>query len=72
MEFKEAIPHAKELLGDDTTQLFINQLLVAFVLKQGGKIEIPVSDVDATGDFIMNMEVDQHRQLFILQTRRKQ
>lgn len=72
MSEKELIPHANEFLGSATTQVFLNQLLMAIVIRQGGKVELPVQQVDATGDYIMTMEIDQQRKVFILKARKKQ
>jgi hypothetical protein len=71
-QFAEAIPHAKEYLGDETTQLFLNQLLLAFVIKQGGTVKIEASEVDLTGGWIMTMHVDQSTKTFILEAKEKQ
>ena len=47
------------------------QLLLVFVNRLGGRIEIPVSEVDATGGWLLNMAVDQDRGVFTFETRRK-
>lgn len=72
MDFVEAIPHAREILGDDTTQLFLNQLLLATVIKQGGSMVLDVADVDATGGHMMSVDIDQEAQTFTLIARQKQ
>jgi len=71
MSEKELLPHAKEFLGSATTQVFLNQLLLALVIKQGGKIELPIKEIDGTGGYLMTMEIDQTRQVFILTARKK-
>ena len=68
----EAIPHARDALGDDSTQVFMNQLLLALVISKGGTIVIPVHEVDATGGYIMTVEVDPDKRIFILHARKKQ
>ena len=64
--------HMKELLGEDQTQLFINQLLLAMVISQGCTVEVPMADVDATGGYILEMEIDKPRGVFILRAKKKQ
>ena len=71
MSEKELIPHANDFLGSATTQVFLNQLLLALVIKQGGKIELPIKEIDGTGGYLMTMEIDQTRQVFILTARKK-
>jgi hypothetical protein len=36
---------------------FKDQLLLAFVKQNGGKWSIPVAEIDATGGYVMNMQV---------------
>lgn len=68
---KEAIPYANDVLGDASTQLFIQQLLMALVVQLGGKAEIPVMSVDATGGYLMNLEVDSVNRQFVLTAHKK-
>lgn len=68
---KEAIPHANDVLGDASTQLFIQQLFMALVVQLGGKAEIPVMSVDAMGDYLMNLEVDSVNRQFVLTAHKK-
>lgn len=48
---------------------FKEQLLVAMVVKAGGKYEIPIADVDATGGWVLAFRVDNGK--FIFEARRK-
>lgn len=36
----------------------IGQLPIVFALRAGGELRIPVAEVDATGAYVLNMEVD--------------
>jgi len=63
---------ADAYLGGDTMALFRNQLLICAVNKLGGKVTIPVSDVDGTGAWMMSMSIDQVAKTFTLETRKKQ
>jgi hypothetical protein len=65
-------PKASDLLGENITSVFVGQLLLAHVVKQGGMVKISVEEVDATGEWIMEMQVDQIKQELILIARRKQ
>jgi hypothetical protein len=48
---------------------FKEQLLVALVVKAGGKLSIPVADVDATGGWVLALAV--HDGAFHFEARRK-
>lgn len=54
----EAIPHAKDFLGEASTQVFINQILMAIVMLNGGKFTVPIGAVDNTSGRIMDMQID--------------
>ena len=41
----------------DMIETFKGQLLIALVKKLGGKVRIPVSEVDETGRFVLAMRV---------------
>lgn len=69
---KESIPHAKEMLGDASTQVFINQLLLAIVLRDGGHITVPIEAVDSTGGHFMEMSVNPDGGYFALTAKKKQ
>ena len=47
------------------------QLLIVMANRLGGRVEIPVSEVDATGLWMMNFTVDQERRVFVFETQRK-
>lgn len=48
---------------------FKEQLLVAMVVKAGGKYEISVADVDATGGWVLAFKIENGK--FIFEARRK-
>jgi hypothetical protein len=52
-------------------ELMKNQLLIVLVNRLGGRVEIPVSEVDATGAWMMGMNIDQERRLFTFETGKK-
>jgi hypothetical protein len=64
--------HADAYLGGDVMNLVRNQFLIVLANRLGGTIDIPVSEVDATGDFIMNVEIDQVQRVFKIRTEKKQ
>ena len=68
----ESIPHAKELLGDASTQVLINQLLLAVVLREGGRIAMSATELDGTGDHMLNLKLDPDNRWIILTTEKKQ
>lgn len=40
------------------------QLIIVLVKRMGGDIEIPVAEIDATGQDILSMEVNQEKRTF--------
>ena len=48
---------------------FKDQLLIAMVVKAGGKYEIDVAEVDATGDWVLEFRVENGR--FFFEAKRK-
>lgn len=51
---------------------FRDQLLIALVQKLGSKVTIPVSDIDATGGYLLLMAVNPETREFQLEARKKQ
>lgn len=44
-----------------------SQLLIVLFNRLGGRVEIPVSEVDGTGKYNLEMAVDQSRRTFIFE-----
>jgi hypothetical protein len=49
-----------------------DQLLIAFVKRLGGKVSIPVADVDATGRSVMLFSIDPDARVFHFELQEKQ
>ena len=47
------------------------QLLIVFTNRLGGTVEVPVSEVDATGQWMLGFNVDQARGVFTFRTEKK-
>jgi hypothetical protein len=47
------------------------QLLIVFVKRLGGKIEVPVAEVDDTEQDLFLISVDMQRQVFTFEVRKK-
>jgi hypothetical protein len=47
------------------------QLLIAFVNRLGGQVEIPVDEVDGTGVFNLSMKIDADKRVFTFSTGKK-
>jgi hypothetical protein len=47
------------------------QVLLALVRSAGGRVEIPVAEVDANAGQIMTMRIDQETRMFVLEVRSK-
>lgn len=58
-------------LGGDFMALFRNQLLLCAVQRLGGKLELPVEEVDNTRDLMMEIRVDQEGKKFTLTVSKK-
>ena len=52
-------------------ELMKTQLLIVLVNRLGGNIELPVGEIDATGQWMLNMAVDQDRGVFTFTTAKK-
>ena len=49
------------------------QLVLALVKREkGGRLEIPIAEIDDTGGYIMTMELDQEQRKFIFKVEKKQ
>lgn len=48
-----------------------NQLLITLIKRAGGAVEIPVSEVDDTGQDLLNMRVDPDKRLFYFSISKK-
>jgi hypothetical protein len=60
-------PEHAALLDD-----FKDQLLIAFLNRMGGKLVMPIAEVDATGAFCMALRVDPDTRSFEFELVRKQ
>ena len=50
----------------------IEQLLIVLMNRLGGNVDVPVSEVDATGQYVMLMSIDFDKRIFHFETRKKQ
>ena len=48
-----------------------DQLLIVFLNRLGGEIEVPVSEVDGTGEYTLSLSVDQKRRSVTFKTSKK-
>lgn len=39
-------------------RLMIGQLPIVFALRNGGTLAIPIAEIDATGDWVLSLEID--------------
>ena len=66
-----ALSELPPTFADDVKRM-MHQVMICMVKRAGGKIEIPVAEVDDTGDDMMYMEIDEVRRVFIFKTEKKQ
>jgi len=60
MTFK-ASPMFSDDLPDDVREMLramIGQLPIVFALRNGGQLRIPASEIDATGQYMLDIEMD--------------
>lgn len=59
--------------AEDALRQMFGQLPIVFALRAGGELRIPVSEVDATGAYIVDFEVDQsgREPTFVFKARKK-
>lgn len=48
------------------------QLLIALVKRAGNRLEVPVDEVDDTGQDLLGFKVDMDKRIFIFEVRKKQ
>jgi hypothetical protein len=59
-------------LHADVIDNFKDQFLVALLKRLGPNVSIPIAEIDATGDSIVKMHVDQGKQTFEFTVEKKQ
>jgi hypothetical protein len=56
----------------DLLEAMKGQLLITLINRLGGRVTIPINEVDATGGFMLHMEVDQTARTFTFTVEKKQ
>lgn len=56
----------------DAIEAMLQQLLIALVKRAGGKLAVPVKEIDDTGGYMLAMRVDYDTGTFHFETERKQ
>lgn len=67
-------PHMNDVMSDQDARMFIDQSLITLLKRladKDGKVVIPVSELDATGDVVVDMVLDQQAQIFTSQVKKK-
>lgn len=76
MSFKANITTTNDLPPEtlDGVRMMIGQLPIVWALREGGQIRVPVREVDATGAYMLNMELDTKgaEPAFVFTVRQKQ
>jgi len=59
MSFKASVVLTKDLPPEveEAVKKMIGQIPIVWCLREGGKLRIPIKEVDATGPYILNCEV---------------
>lgn len=71
MTFRASPIFSRELPDDvqESIREMFGQLPIVFALRAGGELRIPVAEVDATGGYILDMEVE--GSTFVFRVRKK-
>jgi len=48
-----------------------DQLIIVLINRLGGNIDIPISEIDGTGDQLLSMSLDKHGNTFTFKTSKK-
>lgn len=59
MSFRADIMTSSELPDETLAALrqMVGQLPIVFALREGGTVRVPVAEVDATGGYLLNIEI---------------
>ena len=68
---KDNTPHANQVFPANDLAIIKDQLLIVLANCLEGKVVIPVAELDGTGKFIMDLEVDQAAQTISLNVKKK-
>ena len=63
--------HANEVLPAHVLNQLKDQLLIVLVNRLGGEVELPVNEVDGTGQYMMDLEADHNNGSFKLKVNKK-
>jgi len=64
-------PHANQVFPANDLAMIKDQLLIVLANRLEGKVVIPVAELDGTGEFIMDLSVDQEAQTLSLNVKKK-
>lgn len=64
-------PHAEQIFPANDLAVIKDQLLILMANRLEGKVVIPVAELDGTGEFIMDLTVDQEAQTISLNVKKK-
>lgn len=65
------IPKAANVLGEQISNILIGQLLIVMVKRAGGKITLPIPEVDDTGQDVLDLSVSHDARTFTLAVSKK-
>jgi len=67
----ETTPHANQIFPPEKLAMIKDQLLIVLANRLEGVVIIPVAELDGTGEFIMDLAVDQAAQTISLNVKKK-
>ena len=67
----ETTPNANQIFPPEKLAMIKDQLLIVLANRLEGVVIIPVAELDGTGEFIMDLAVDQAAQTISLNVKKK-
>lgn len=67
----QTIRDAASVLGQEMSNILIGQLLIVMVKRAGGKIVLPIMEVDDTGQDVLDLSANHHDRTFTLTVSKK-
>lgn len=65
--YKKTQAEATDPVAHELMAQLRDQLLIVLIRRAGGKVVVPVQEIDATGDLVLSMEVDGESFIFAVE-----
>lgn len=65
--YKKVQAEATDPVAAELLEQLRDQLLIVLIRRSGGRVTVPVQEIDATGDLVLSMEVDGESFIFAVE-----